>query len=336
LTRTASDGICEGDIVIGLRSVVVAGLVGVGLLAGNAAIAQPYPSKPVRIIVNQPPGGGSDSTGRVIFLGLQEILGRPVVVENVVGGSGAIGIDVVKRAEPDGHTLLFTASIAVTNQVANPKASYDITTDLTPITLVGETAYIMAVSPRITANNAKELAAFARTKELNWGISQFGSGDHFASAIFINAIGAKALVVPYKGAGPQMIGLLAGEIDAVLAPPTTAIPQVLAGKIKAIGVTGLKRMEQLPNVMTIAEAGYPAFEATSWYGIWGPKSMSPALVATIQQAVAKALKQPKAVDFFQRTALTPVGSTSEDFAALIASTLVTYRAVAASANIKVE
>jgi tripartite-type tricarboxylate transporter receptor subunit TctC len=320
----------------GIRSVFVAALMGAAALAGNTAVAQTYPTKPVRVIVNQPPGGGSDSTGRVIFQGLQDIFGRPVVVENIVGASGAIGIDAVKRAEPDGHTLLFTASIAVTNQVANPKASYDITTDLTPITLIGETAYIMAVRPQIAANNAKELATFARTRELNWGISQFGSGDHFASAIFVNLIGAKTLIVPYKGAGPQMVALLAGEIDAVLAPPTTAIPQVLAGKIKAIGVTGSRRMVQLPNVMTVAEAGYAGFDATSWYGLWGPRGMSPALVTTIQQSVATALKQPKAVEFFQKTALTPVGSTPEEFAALIASTLATYRTVAASANIKVE
>ena len=322
----------------GLKSVLVliTGLFGIAMLTANAAFAQSYPSKPVRIIVNQPAAGGTDATGRVIAQGLQEVLGKPFVVENIVGASGAIGIEVVKRAENDGHTLLFTASIAVTNQAANPKAAYDITTDLTPITLVGEAPYIMAIKPQIPANNARELAAYSRTKELNWGISQFGGGDHCASAQFVNASGARALIVPFKGAGQAITALISGDIDVLISPPSVIIPQASAGKVKAIGVTGSKRMDAMPNVMTVAESGFPGYDHTTWFGMWGPKGMSPALVNAIQQAVVSALKQPKTVDFLTRAATNPVGSKPDDFAALIARTLTSYRAVAVAANIKVE
>ena len=322
----------------GLKSVrvLIAGLFGTAMLTANASFAQSYPSKPVRIIVNQPAAGGTDATGRVIAQGLQEILGKPFIVENVVGASGAIGIDIVKRAEADGHTLLFTASIAVTNQAANPKAAYDITTDLAPITLVGEAPYIMAIKPQIPANNARDLAAYARTRELNWGISQFGGGDHFASAQFVNASGAKALIVPFKGAGQAITALISGDIDVLISPPSVILPQVSAGKVKAVGVTGSKRMDVLPNVMTVAEAGFPGYDHTTWFGMWGPRGMSPALVNSIQQAVLGALKQPRTVDFFNRAATIPVGSRPDDFAALIAKTLTSYRAVAKAANITVE
>ena len=322
----------------GLKSVfvLITGVFGAAVLAANSAVAQSYPSKPVRIIVNQPAAGGTDATGRVIAQGLQEILGKPFVIENIVGASGAIGIDLVKRAEPDGHTLLFTASIAVTNQAANPKAAYDIITDLTPITQVGEASYLMAIKPQIAAGNAKELAAYSNTKELNWGISQFGGGDHFASAQFVNASGAKALLVPFKGAGQAITALISGEIDVLISPPSVILPQAAAGKIKAIGVTGARRMDQMPNVMTVAEAGYPGYDHTTWFGMWGPKGMSPALVSTIQQAVVGALKLPKTVEVLNKSATNPVGSRPDDFAALIARTLKEYRAVAVAAKIKLE
>lgn len=316
-------------------------LVRVGIVCCAAGIAaqagaQGYPLKPVRVIINQPAGGGSDSTGRSIAQGMQELLGKPFVVENRDGASGAIGIDAVKRAEPDGHTLLFSASIVATNQVANPNASYDVLSDLTAITMSAETAYVLAVRAGTAANNARELAAHARSRELNWGISQFGGGDHFASVQLLNQFGAKALIVPFKGAGPAITAMLSGEIEVLISPPSVIIPQAAAGKVKAIGVTGLRRMDVLPNVPTVAESGFPGFEATTWFGFWGPRGMSPALASTIQQGAASALKLPRVAEFFQKAALTPVGSRPEEFAALINRTMSTYKALAASANIKVE
>lgn len=306
--------------------------------APTGAAAQAYPERVVKVIANQPPGGASDMVTRLVADALSESFGKTFIVENRGGASGAIGLETVAHAAPDGHTLLVSASTIAINPAISGNTTYSLERDLTPIAQVATGPYMIVVTPAIPAEDARQLADHARKTPggLRWGLSNIGAGDHLAIALFDRMAEARALFVPYKGAGPALTGILSGEVDAVMFPVSVVLPQVKGGKLKAVAVTGARRIEAAPEVKTVAEAGFPGFEFETWFGLWGPRGLSPERVAVIRDGLARGLADPRIKDRLSRTALTPGDLDTARFAAFVSTELAKYRRIADENQIRAE
>ena len=251
--------------------------------------AQSYPTKPIRMIAPFPPGGGTDQLSRLLAVPLAQTFGQPIIVDNRPGAGGAVGAETAARAEPDGHTLiLVSASYCAT--AAYQKTSYDPIDGIQPIILLGTVGLLMTVHPSVPASNVKELIAHARANpgRMNYASVGIGAVGHLAVEHFKQMAKVDLVHVPYKGGGPALQAVIAGEaqMTAVSAVPTLA--HLRAGRLKALGITTQKRSPLLPEVPSIADT-VPGFEVTHWYGIWGPKGLRPALIERWNKEVAKAM-----------------------------------------------
>lgn len=300
--------------------------------------AQSYPDRPVRVVANQPPGGASDLVTRLAAEAMSEVFGKPFIVENRAGASGAIGLQAVAQSLADGHALLVSASTIAINPAISSNTTYSLEGDVMPIAQIARGPYMVVVAPNIPASDAKELGDYARRRpqSLRWGLSNVGAGDHLAIALFNREAKIDTLLVPYRGAGPAMTGLLAGEVDAVMFPVSVVMPQVTGGKLKAVGVTSSSRIDAAPNVKTIAEAGFPGFEFETWFGLWGPKGMTADRVETIRNAIAKGFDQPKFKERLSAAALLPGNMDTSWFRTFIGAELKKYDAIAKENNIRAE
>jgi len=265
-------------------------MFGVALGAGSSlAAAQGYPTKPIRMIAPFPPGGGTDLLSRLLAVPLAQTFGQPIIVDNRPGAGGAVGAETAARAEPDGHTLiLVSASYCAT--AAYQKTSYDPIDGIQPIILLGTVGLLMTVHPSVPAANVKELIAHVRANpgRLNYASVGIGAVGHLAVELFKQMAKVDLVHVPYKGGGPALQAVIAGEAQftAVSAVPT--LPHLRAGRLKALGITTQKRSPLLPEVPPVSDT-VPGFEVTHWYGIWGPKGLPPAIVERWNKEVAKAM-----------------------------------------------
>ena len=299
----------------------------------------PYPSKPIRFVITYPTGGGSDFTVRPIAQKLSEQWGQPVLVESRPGGSAMIGTDFVAKSPPDGYTLLLSASSEVSmNVVLFKQMPYDPVRDLQPLTLVGRTPPVLLAHPSLPVKSLKELIALARAKPgaLNYASIGSGTPQHFAGELMKTTFGIEMTHVPYKGAAPALIDLIGGHVPIGLTAPTTAIPHVKAGRLRALAVTSIQRAGAMPDVPTIAESGAPGFDIVQWYAIWLPAKTPPDISRKLYAEIVRIVQSPEYRKRQLEVATDVVGSSPEALALLQKSEIEKDRKLAASAGIKPE
>ncbi|MGZ5035436.1 MAG: tripartite tricarboxylate transporter substrate binding protein [Usitatibacter sp.] len=274
------------------------------------ASAQQFPSKPVRIVVPFPPGGGADALARIMQPALTRMWGQPVIVENKPGASGHIGADFVAASEPDGYTLLMSSTASLTEKNV---ASF------APVTLVSASPYVIVASPKVPARDVRELIEYARKNpgKLSFGSSGTGAASHLSAELFKSLAGIDMLHVPYKGTGQAVTDLLAGQIDLMFAPAQTVMPHVQAGKLRAYAVTSAKRFSILPDLPTVAESGLAGYEAVGWFGLLAPAKTPPAIVAKISADANKVLAEHDVKQQLLIVGTEPSGDTPAEFARFI-------------------
>ena len=313
----------------------VAWLAALGATATNA---QPYPSKPVRLVLPYPPGGGSDIIARPLAPKLSESLGQQFVVENRGGASGNIGMEAVARAAPDGYTLVFAlnAQLAV-NVSLFKKLPYDPVRDYEPITLLGSGAYLLEVHPSLPARSVKELIALARARpgQIAYASSGNGSGGHLAAELLNTMTGIKLLHVPYKGGGPALIDLIAGQVQVLFATHLSSWQHVLAGRVRALAVSTARRPAGL-DLPTVAESGVPGYDSGVWYAVLAPAGTPREIIAKLNGEIIRALNQPDFRGLLTNNTIDPIGSTPEQLGAHIRSEIKKYAKVVKDANLQVD
>src|SRR3954469_22550998 len=283
------------------------------------ALAQgAYPSKPVTVVVGFEPGGGTDTTARILQKPLGEQLGQQVVVENRAGAGGNIAVDYAAKSAPDGYTLVLAnvGALAVNPHIL--KTPYDPLKDLTPIGMAVVFANVLVVQPTLPVKSLADYVKVAREKKgLTYASSGIGGAGHLAGELLSRVAKAPLVHVPYKGGGPAMQGFLGGQVASFFATPISSISQIRSGKARAIATTGSKRAALMPDVPTIAESGYPGYEALNWYGYLGPKAMSKEIVDRLNREIVKALNNPEVVAIINKSGVEPQSSTPEEFARYI-------------------
>ncbi len=307
------------------------------LAFSTAAQAQPYPVKPVRIVVPFAPGGGSDFIARFIAQRLGAGLGQQAIVENKPGAGGMLGIEAGVKSPPDGYTLTLIAS----SYTVNPsiyKFSFDPVSDITPIIQLSQGPLLVVVRPSLPVKSTQELIALAKAKpgQINFASSGQGSVIHMATELFQSMAGIKMNHIPYKGTGPALTDTIGGQTDVFFSSTATAVPHVQSGKLRAIAVTSAKRIAALPNVPTVAESGLPGYEVTLWHGLIGPKELPRPIVERLNGEATKALKLKETAAQLQNDGVAPAGGTPEQFLAQIKKEIGVWRKVAAAAGVKAE
>ncbi len=295
-----------------------------------------WPHQPIRIVVPQPPGGGTDALARVLAEKLQPVLGQPLVVENRTGAGGNIGTELVARAKPDGHTLLLTTNTHVTNVSFFAKLPYDPVKDFEPVSIVGSVPFVLGVNAASPYKTVKDLIDAAKAKPGTLGYASGGPGTphQLASELFKSMTGTNFIHVPYKGSSPAMMGLLGNEVDMSISAINSMLPHIRSGKIRALAVAPAQRTPLLPDVPTIAEAvPLPGYDIEIWYGVLAPAGTPRAIVERLSQEIAKVMRDTSVREKLVPQGLDPVGTTPERFAEVIKSDLVKYRRIAKEANI---
>jgi tripartite-type tricarboxylate transporter receptor subunit TctC len=290
------------------------------LSVGTAFSAEPYPVRPIRMIVGFAPGGGTDLTARPVAQKLSELLGQQVIVENRPGAAGNIATEQVVKAPPDGYTLLMgTIAALAINPSLYGDLRFDPETDLAPVIQVVDATNVLALHPSVPAGSVKELIALAREKSLSAGSSGIGATGHLSIELFNLMAGVKLVHVPYKGGGPAMADLVGGQVNLIFATTASAIPHLKSGRIKGIAVTTAKRSALLPDVPTISESGLAGFDANNWYGLVVPAKTPRAIIDQLNAEVTKILAMPDVKTTLFNQGLDPAPGTPEQFGAYIKS-----------------
>ena len=295
-----------------------------------------YPSRPIRMIAPSSAGGPVDVIARAIGASLGDMLGQQIVVDNRAGAAGLIGAEIVAKSAPDGYTLLmgFSGPLAIVPHLVK-QVPYDTNKDFTPITLAASAPYVLLVHPSLPVKSVKELIDLAKSQpgKLNFASGGTGVGIHMAGELFNLAAGVKITHVPYKGAGPGMTALLAGEVNMMFNGLSAALPQVRAGRLRALAVGGDKRSALLPDLPTVAESGLQ-FNTSGWYGLLGPVGLPRALVTKLRSDTLRALAAPETKERMTAMAVETIGSTPEAFAELLKQEYAQWGKVVKAAGIK--
>jgi tripartite-type tricarboxylate transporter receptor subunit TctC len=314
-------------------------LLAVACATGSAVHAQAYPSKPIRLIVPFPPGGGNDVIARVVAQKLGERFGQQVVVDNRPGANGIVGLQALMQSAPDGYTLAVGAAgpLAV-NPSLYDKLPYDPVRDFTAITNMVNFPLLLVTHPSVPAKTTRELVALAKAEPGRLYYSSPGSGNsgHLAGELFNSMAGVKIVHVPYKGQGPALADLLAGQVQMLYSSIPSVLPYVRSGRLNAIAVGSAARVPSLPEIVTIAESGVPGYEAYSWVGMIAPANTSREIVNRLNREIVEILKQKDVADKLNQQGALPVGDTPEQFAAYIKAEIEKWGAVVRSSNIKAD
>jgi tripartite-type tricarboxylate transporter receptor subunit TctC len=301
------------------------------LAAAQAALAQTWPSKPIRLVVPFPPGGGVDTTARSVAHKISEAQGQPWVIENRAGAGGNIGADQVAKSAPDGYSLLITTTGHAIAPSLYRSLPFDVQKDFTPVTQLVATFLVLVVHPSMPST-VKELVALARSQpgKLNYGHTGIGVAPHLVAEMFKLATGTNIVAVPYKGDAPLFPALMTNEVQLSFLPPATTAPQVKGGKIRALAVTGTTRNSAFPGVPTIAEAGQPGGTYEGWVALFGPAGLPRDIAIRIAADGARAVK---AADIQDKLGGDPAGTTPEEFAAKFRAEVARYAKVIKEANV---
>ena len=309
------------------------------VLEPTAVWAQSYPTRTVAVIVPFPPGGSVDGVARIIVDRLNQAVGAHFIVENRAGGaSGNVGANVVAKADPDGYTLLLTASVQVVNPFLYKNVPFDVVRDFTPITLIAAGPLIVSTTPSVSAKNLKEFFDLVRKdpQKYTFATTSVGSASHLVIELLKREAGVDTLVIAYKGTGPALTDLMSGQIQLIADPMLSSLPLAQSGSIKALAVTSLKRQATAPQIPTVDESGFPGFEFVSWYGLWGPKDLPADITAKLQMNIAKILAQPDVKQRLSVLGFDAIGSTPDYFAKFIDGEMAKYGKIIHDANIKAE
>ena len=306
-------------------------------LAAGAVHAQPYPAKPIRIVVGFAPGGGTDFIARVIAKKLGEQLGTQVVVDNRPGAGSTLGAELVVKSPPDGYTLLVNAASYTVNPSVY-KLSFDSMNDITPIVQLSRGPYVVAVHPGVPANTLQEFVALAKADPAKFAYASSGNGSHVhvATEYFLRVAGFRMIHVPYKGTGPALADTVAGNTQMILGSVATTLQHVKSGRLRALAMTTPKRIAAAPDVPTVAESGYPTYEVTNWHGLVGPKGLPPEIVERLNKEVNEALKSDEVRKILASDGLEPAGGSAAEFAPIIRKEIARWRDVARQVGLKVE
>jgi tripartite-type tricarboxylate transporter receptor subunit TctC len=290
----------------------------VALIAGAAA-AQQYPSKPVRVVIPWPPGGSNDVVGRIVLQKVAEYTGQQFIVDNRGGAAGSIGADVVAKAPPDGYTIMVHSTSHIGNAHLYKKLPYDTLKDFTGVALLAAQPGALTVHPSLPVKTVKEFVALAKSRPgtINYSSSGNGSAPHLSMALLVSMTGINIVHVPYKGGAPQVTALVSGETQASLATVSTVLVHVQSGRLRAIGVSSVKRTGTMPDVPTIAESGVPGYEMSPWIGVFVPAATPKELIGKLNSEVNKALKAPDVSQLLASQALDAMGGSPEEFDARI-------------------
>jgi tripartite-type tricarboxylate transporter receptor subunit TctC len=307
-------------------------------LAPLPALAQTYPTKPIRMIIPFPPGGNTDIIARALASRMQEVLGQPFVIENRGGAGGTIGTEVVARAAPDGYTIGFVSAAHSFNPALLAKLPYDSIKDFTPIGIAADVPTMFVAHPSLPVKSIKELVALAKRYpgKLNYATSGAGTVGHLAMELMTSAAGLSMVHIPYKGSGQAITDAVAGHVTLMAASMPVFVSQVQAGKLRPLGVTSAKRSPAMPGVPTIAEQGFPGFEVSSAFGMLGPAGLPPAVVKTLNTALVKALQDPTVRERLSSQGAEPIGSTPEAYDQHIRSEIARWQKVVQKLGIKQE
>jgi tripartite-type tricarboxylate transporter receptor subunit TctC len=305
-------------------------------LAHAQTTTQKFPTKPIRLIVPFPPGGSNDILGRFMGQKLSERLSQQVVIDNRGGADGIIGTEIAAKAPPDGHTLLIISSTYSMNPTTF-KLPYDPIKSFTPISLIGTGGNVIAVHPSVPVQNVKDLIALAKARpgQLRYASSGAGGFNHFGGEMFKSMAGVDMIHVPYKGGGPAMIDVMAGQVEVLFSTLIQALPHFRSGKLRALGVGSEKRSPLLPAVPTIAESGVTGYDCSIWWGFLGPAGLPADIQMRLHSEVVAVLRDPESAKRLASEAAEPAIATPDEFLKIIARDITKWSQVARQAGIKV-
>lgn len=306
------------------------------LISGFAA-AQPYPTKPIRLVVPLAAGGGGDIMARLIGQKISEALGQAVIVDNRPGGATVIGTEIVARSAADGYTLLMATSSNALN-VSLYKLPFDPIKDFSGVSLIGVSSLLLTLHPNVPAKSLKELIALAKARpgKLNYASSGNASVPHLSGELFDNMAGVKTVHIPYKGSGPALNDLIGGQVDMMFAGLLSVLPYIKSGRLRALAVTSEQRSPVMPEIPTMAEAGLPGFEASTFYAILGPAGMPRQVIARLNGEINKATQLPDIRERLQGLGIDIVSSTPEEALSYLQMLIMRWAKVIKEANIKAE
>ncbi len=308
------------------------------LLVTGAALAQAYPTKPIRIISPYPPGGGNDTLGRIFGDKMGEALGQRFIVENKPGANTIVGTEYLAKSAPDGYTLILLPSAFVTNPAFYPKLPYDTVADFAPVGLVAMSPQMMVAYPGTPVSTVKDVIALLKAKpgSLTYSSSGNGSPGHLAGILFSMMAGVEWTHVGYKGTAPAVADAVAGHVSMMMSAMIAVLPQVKAGKLKVIAVTTTRRLPVMPDAPTITEAGVPGYEAGFWYGMLAPAHTPDAIIKQLNTQLDVALRQPDVIEKLASQGVEPYYSTPQAFAARIKEEIPKWMKVISASGVKIE
>ncbi len=321
-----------------LASCALAAIAAFSAAPTATAQASSYPDKPVRFVVPYPPGGGTDVIARIVHERFQAALGQTIVIENKGGAGGSVGTDVVAKSAPDGYTVLFTLSSHTINPAIFPKLAYDTQKDFEPIGSVASLPQILVANPQFPANTVAELIALAKAKPDTLSFASVGNGSpgHLAGELFKLRTGTQMTHIPYRGGGPAVTDVMGGQVPLLWVSIPAAAQFVKTGKLKALGVSTLKRSAAFPDVPTLQEAGVPDFEVDSWYAMFVPAKTPPAVIDKLNRALNSVVADPGIREKLLAQGSEAVGGTPEALAKTVAAELPKWAKLAKDANIKAD
>jgi tripartite-type tricarboxylate transporter receptor subunit TctC len=330
MSRPVVAGRVQGKVLFGVAFAI--------LSIAPPVLAQGYPARPIRMIIPSPPGGGTDIIARLVAKHLTDSLGQSVIVENRAGGNNNIAAELAARATPDGYTLLIaSATILAVNPVLG-KVTYDPGKDFVPITLLGSQPHLMVVHPSVPANSVQEFVALAKSRPAQLNLASGGTGgpSHLAGELLMLVAGIKMTHIAYKGTGPALIDLIGGRTQVGILTLASTLTQVKAGKLRALAVTSPTRVTVAPELPTIAESGFPGYEARTWYGLLAPAKTPRTVIARIYAEARTVLQIPEVLRKLADDGAEPGGNSPEEFAVYIREETDRWSKVIRSAGIKAE
>jgi tripartite-type tricarboxylate transporter receptor subunit TctC len=305
--------------------------------AATGAFAQGYPSKPIRIVVGFPPGGGNDIIARLVGAKMQEAWGQPVVIDNKPGANSIIAAEFVAKSVPDGYTLLVNATGGMSvNPVLYTKLPYDSLKDFVPISMVGSFPLVLVVHPSVPANSVQEPVAYAKANPGKLNYSSGSTAFQVASEMFKQMTGTDVRHIPYKGSAASITAVIAGDVQMTIVDTPPLVPQIKAGKLKALAVTSAKRAAAMSDVPTIAESGVPGYEMVLWIGVFAPAGTPREIAEKLNAEVVRVVRLPDVREKLDGMGVEPVGNTSEQMAAWIRREIARYGPVVKAANIQAD
>jgi tripartite-type tricarboxylate transporter receptor subunit TctC len=309
-------------------------------LAAACAVchAQAWPTKPIRMLVGFPPGGPTDVVARIVSEKVTGQVGQRIIIDNRPGAAGNIAVEILAKSTPDGHTLLYSSNAIALSPGLYSKLGYDPLKDLAPVTEIGAGCLIFLVHPSMPAKSVQQFVDYAKTRpgQLNYASSGTGTSTHLAAVLFSQRTGIQTQHIPYKGTAPSLVDMIAGRTQFLMGAVLTAVPHVKEGRLRALAVTGFKRIQSLPEVRTIEESGLPGFVVTTWQGVFAPAGIPAPVLTKVNAEFVKAIHSPELKPKIEQQDMEPTGPDVKKFTSMYRAELARWTKVAKDAGLKAE